>query len=122
MIDFNRNKDSTQLLRDKENALYNARTRNHLLQYPFVKQAVVLMAIIADAYTLFSAFDTIMTQNAIMTKVITGTVAAGMNLIPVLLAFNLRNPDLNAKWRKIICGILLGMFSLHTFFLADTLP
>ena len=112
MIDFNRNKDSTQLLRDKENALYNVRTRNHILQYPFVKQAVVLMAIIADAYTLFSAFDTIMTQNAIMTKVITGTVAAGMNLIPVLLAFNLRNPDLNAKWRKIICGILIGMFSL----------
>lgn len=112
MIDFNRNKDSTQLLRDKENALYNARTRNHLLQYPICKFLLVILSIIFDAYTLYSAFDTIMTQNQVMTIFITAGAAAGMDLIPVFLAFNLRNPDLDAKWRKIICGILIGTFSL----------
>ena len=112
MIDFNRNKDSTQLLRDKENALYNARTRNHLLQYPICKFLLVILSIIFDAYTLYSAFDNIMTQNQVMTIFITAGAAAGMDLIPVFLAFNLRNPDLDAKWRKIICGILIGSFSL----------
>lgn len=86
--------------------------RLHLFQTPGIAQLLVLVFIASDAFTLFTVFDLMLTQAVWMSRVVTVTVAAVINIAPMLLAAELRNPDLSERMRKILCSVLLGLFLL----------
>lgn len=102
------------ILTRHEDERYRAR-RLHVLQTPGVAQLLILAFIAADAFTLYSVFDLMLTQQTWISKVITITLAAVINIAPMLLAAQLRNPDLTQRMRGILCGILIGLFLLLFF-------
>ena len=97
------------MLAKQEKARYN-NMRIHVLQYPGVCQFFILACICADAFTLFSVFDLILTQQMGITWVITITVAAAINIAPMLLAANLRNEELTKASKATICTFLAVLF------------
>ena len=99
------------IFRNQEKAIYGSE-RLHLLQYPGIREIFVLCCIGADSYTLYSVFDLLMTERVDITRVITITVAAAMNIIPVLLAACLWNETLNQVSRKILCTMLITLFAV----------
>ena len=84
--------------------------RLHILQYPGIREVFILLCIDADGFTLYSVFDLLMTQLIGMTVVITMTVAAAMNISPMLLAACLRNDELDKRMRKVLCILLITVF------------
>lgn len=99
------------ILRKQEKEIYGSE-RLHVLQYRGIREFFVLCCIGADAYTLYSVFDLLMTERADITRVITITVAAVMNIIPVLLAACLWNEILSRTSRKTLCTMLIVLFTL----------
>lgn len=99
------------ILREQEKTMYGAE-RFHILQYPGIRELFILGCIAADAYTLFTVFDILLTNDKNITKVITITVAAAINIIPMLLAACLWNRMLGRKMRKFLCVMLISLFSL----------
>lgn len=100
-----------RILTDYENTLYNAE-RLHMLQHPGVCQLFILACIIADSFTLFSVIDLLLTQRKGITLIITITVAAAMNIAPMLLAACLRNDELSKYMKKVLCTLLAGLFAM----------
>lgn len=99
------------ILTKQEKTMYKAK-RLHILQYPGVCQLFILACIGADAFTLFSVFDLLLTQQTNITLVITITVAAVMNIAPMLLAACLRNDELNKRMKIVLCSLLAGVFAM----------
>lgn len=97
------------MLTKQENARYNS-LRLHILQYPGICLLFILACICADAFTLFSVFDLILTQQKEITWVITITVASAINLAPMLLAANLRNEELTKGAKAVVCTFLACLF------------
>ncbi len=99
------------IFKKQENAMYG-NERLHILQYPGVREFFILCCIGADAFTLFTVFDILLTENMMLTLVITITVAAAMNIIPMLLAACLWNKTLNKVMRKFLCSVLITLFTV----------
>lgn len=99
------------ILRKQVNGVYSSE-RLHILQSPGVRDGFVVACIAADAYTLFSVFDLLLTERQDMTIVITITVAGAMNIIPMLIAACLWNENLKKMMREVLCGMLLTLFIL----------
>lgn len=99
------------LLTKQENTLYKAE-RLHMLQYPGICQFFILACIGADAFTLFSVFDLLLTQQKGITMVITITVASAMNIAPMLLAACLRNDELSKRMKTVLCILLSSLFTI----------
>lgn len=97
------------MLTEYETTQYKAE-RLHMLQYPGICQLFILACIGADAFTLFSIFDLLITQQKGITWVITITVAAAMNIAPMLLAACLRNDELKKNMKILLCTILTSLF------------
>ena len=102
----------TALLTAREKALYRADTRTHILQWPGVRHLFLVFAIVTDGFTLFSLMDLLLTQQAGLTWVITITVAACLNIAPMLLASCLRNPELDKTAKAVLCGALAALFAV----------
>ena len=100
----------TKLLIKKENDLYHAVTRISLLANPVVRVIIILVSIFLDAFTLYATFDAVLTQQVLLTWVITGGTALFLNLIPVLLADSLHNPAFSETNRRYIAWALAGTF------------
>lgn len=100
-----------EILKCHENERYKGE-RLHMLQYPGVCQLFILACIVADAFTLFSLFDLLLTQKVGITWVITITVAATMNITPMLLAACLRNEELSKPMKAVLCTVLSVLFLL----------
>lgn len=101
------------ILTKQENARYKGE-RLHILQKKGICELFILACIVADAVTLFSVFDLIITQQPRITWVITITVAAAMNIAPMLLAACLRNEELTKSMKKVLC-VLLGCLFFSLF-------
>ena len=86
--------------------------RFHVLQQPGFREFFILCCIGADAFTLFSVFDLLMTNDKTITTVITITVAAAMNIIPMLLAACLWNRTMGRGMRKFLCVMLISLFAV----------
>ena len=99
------------IFKKQESAMYGSE-RLHILQYPGVREFFILCCIGADAFTLFTVFDLLLTENRNITLVITITVAAAMNIIPMLLAACLWNKTLGKEMRRILCGVLITLFTV----------
>ena len=99
------------VFKKQEKEIYGSE-RLHVLQYRGIREFFVLCCIGADAYTLYSVFDLLMTERIDITRVITITIAAVMNIIPVLLAACLWNEVLSRTSRKILCTMLISLFTL----------
>lgn len=84
--------------------------RLHILQHPGIREVLILLFIGADAFTLYSVFDLLMTELIGITLVITLTVAAAMNIDPMLLAACLRNDELGKPMKKVLCILLTTVF------------
>lgn len=97
------------ILTKQENARYKGE-RLHILQKKGVCELFILACICADAVTLFSVFDLIITQQPRITWVITITVAAAMNIAPMLLAACLRNEELTKRMKNVLCALLGCLF------------
>ena len=99
------------ILREQEKTMYRTE-RFHVLQYPGFREFFILCCIGADAFTLFSVFDLLMTNDKTITTVITITVAAAMNIIPMLLAACLWNRAMGRGMRKFLCVMLISLFAV----------
>lgn len=99
------------ILARHEDSLYKGE-RQHMLQYPGVCQIFIFACIVADAFTLFTTFDILLTQQIYITWVITITVASVMNISPMLLAAWIRKEDENRKKKILVCSLLTGIFLL----------
>lgn len=99
------------ILREQEKTMYRTE-RFHVLQYPGFREFFILCCIGADAFTLFSVFDLLMTNDKTITTVITITVAAAMNIIPMLLAACLWNRTMGRGMRKFLCVMLISLFAV----------
>lgn len=100
-----------EIIREQENVMYRGE-RIHVLQYPGIREFFILCCIGADAFTLFSVFDLLTTSNMGITMVITITVAAAMNIIPMLLAACLWNQTFSREMRKGLCAMLIALFAV----------
>ena len=100
-----------KILKHQEKAFYKGE-RLHILEYPGICQIFIFACICADAFTLFSTFDLLLTQQIYITWVITITVASVMNIIPMLLAANLQNDELSKKRKTVSCILLGSVFFL----------
>ena len=100
-----------EIIRDQEKDMYRGE-RIHVLQYPGIREFFILCCIGADAFTLFSVFDLLTTSNMGITLVITITIAAAMNIIPMLLAACLWNQTFSRKMRKGLCAMLIALFAV----------
>ena len=120
MIHSVNNKESTRLLKERENALYNAATRLNLLQHPWIKPLVVFGACGLDFSTLLPTMDSILTQNYLLSIIVTAGIAFCINIIPVFLGQTIRSGQFNSKERKwlsiMLCSLFAVMF-LITFLL-----
>lgn len=86
--------------------------RLHMLQYPGVCQIFILACIAADAATLYTLFDSMLTQQTAISWIITLTVATAMNIAPMLLAAALRNEELPKRMKTVFCTLLGCLFIL----------
>jgi hypothetical protein len=100
---------SKNILTAQEKKLYKTQ-RLHILQFPGIREVVVLLCICSDAFTLYNVFDLMLTQQVNLTLIITITVAACMNICPMLLAACLRNDELKQNMKNVICISLSTVF------------
>ena len=102
---------NNRILTRQAKAAYRSE-RLHFLQYPGIREFFVFCCIGADSFTLYSVFDLLMTERVDITRVITITVAAAMNIIPVLLAACLWNETLSRVLRRILSVMLITLFTV----------
>lgn len=98
------------ILSQQEKRLHRVRTRRHILQAPGVKEAIILLCIVVDAFNIFAVLDLYQTQQAWLTWIITGTAAFCLDVPPMLIGSCIQNRDLPDKHRMVLCICLLLVF------------
>ena len=100
-----------KILSRQETDRYEVR-RQHVLQYPAVRQLFILGCILADTFTLWTVVDLMLTQQPAMTIVITVTVAAVINIAPMLAASYLKNDEAKRGSKIAVCTALACLFAV----------
>lgn len=101
-----------KMLKKQEAALYKNDTRRNVFQWPGVYQLLIAACIAADGITLFGLIDMFLKQSVTMSRVITIAVAGVLNIAAVLLSSCLHNEDFTPRTKKILAGLILGVFLL----------
>lgn len=91
---------------EKQNAGRN------FLQNTWVKTFIILTCIIADMATLYNIFELQMTQQQMLTVVITVVIAGALNIAPVLLAVCLNDKEDTSRLKKMQMTAFAGVFIL----------
>lgn len=70
------------------------------LQNTWVKNLIILICMIADMATLYNIFELQMTQQQVLTIIITIVIAGALNIAPVLLALCLNDKEDTSHLKK----------------------
>ncbi len=101
-----RNRSVVKSEREKQNAGQN------FLQNTWVKNLIILICIIADMATLYNIFELQMTQQQILTIIITVVIAGALNIAPVLLAVCLNDKEDTSRLKNVQMTAFAGVFVL----------
>lgn len=82
------------------------------LQNSWVKNLIILICIIADMATLYNIFELQMTQQQMLTIIITVVIAGALNIAPVLLALCLNDKEDKSGLKKMQMTAFAGVFLL----------
>ena len=80
------------------------------LQNPYVKNGIIVVCMIADMATLYSIFELQMTEQQILTVIITIVIAGALNIAPVLLALCLNDQEDRSGLKKMQMAAFSGVF------------
>lgn len=84
----------------------------NFLQNTWVKNLIILICIIADMATLYNIFELQMTQQQILTIIITVVIAGVLNIAPVLLAVCLNDKEDTSRLKNVQMTAFAGVFVL----------
>lgn len=84
----------------------------NFLQNTWVKNVIILICIIADMATLYNIFELQMTQQQILTIIITVVIAGALNIAPVLLAVCLNDREDTSRLKSVQMTAFAGVFLL----------
>lgn len=84
----------------------------NFLQNTWVKNLIILICIIADMATLYNIFELQMTQQQILTIIITVVIAGALNIAPVLLAVCLNDKEDTSRLKNVQMTAFAGVFIL----------
>lgn len=84
----------------------------NFLQNTWVKNLIILICIIADMATLYNIFELQMTQQQILTIIITVVIAGALNIAPVLLAVCLNDKEDTSRLKNVQMTAFAGVFVL----------
>lgn len=84
----------------------------NFLQNAWVKNLIILICIIADMATLYNIFELQMTQQQMLTIIITIVIAGALNIAPVLLALCLNDKEDKSGLKKMQMTAFAGVFLL----------
>lgn len=99
------------ILKERTKALFRAE-QAHIFQVPSARYILLLLCIAADAFTIFNVFDLMIEERVLLTLVITGAVAAVMNIDPMLIAAALRNKEMDQRMKAFLLALLVAVFAL----------
>ncbi len=77
---------------------------------PYVKNSIIIICMIADMATLYSIFELQMTEQQILTIIITIVIAGALNIAPVLLALCLNDKEDRSGLKKMQMAAFMGVF------------
>lgn len=77
---------------------------------PYVKNSIIIICMIADMATLYSIFELQMTEQQILTIIITIVIAGALNIAPVLLALCLNDKEDQSGLKKMQMAAFMGVF------------
>lgn len=77
---------------------------------PYVKNGIIVICMAADMATLYSIFELQMTEQQILTVIITIVIAGALNIAPVLLALCLNDKEDRSGLKKMQMAAFTGVF------------
>ena len=83
-----------------------------IFQQKWVLNVIIIVALLADAFTLYSIIEMYMTEKVIMSVIITVVISAGLNITPSIFARQIQDKEDKSKLKKIQLISLIAIFCI----------